>query len=152
MRYLLGFNRDYYGGALMILIGLCALFGGVRYHLGTLSNLGPGFFPATTGGMLALCGAGIALTARPVRETNTAVAAPEWRGWLCIIGGMVAFVVLGVYGGLVPATFALVFIAALGDRKNTLTSAALLAVIMVVIGVVLFHWALQLQLPLFTWG
>ena len=65
---------------------------------------------------------------------------------------MVSFVVIGVYGGLVPASFALVFVSALGDRRNTLKQAFLLAVGMVVIAIVIFRWALQLQLPLFTWG
>ncbi|MEJ0045599.1 MAG: hypothetical protein WDN04_05275 [Rhodospirillales bacterium] len=44
--------------------------------------------------------------------------APEWRGWICIVASVLAFVVLGKYGGLLPATFAIVFIAALGDRDN----------------------------------
>ena len=36
------------------------------------------------------------------------------------------FILLGKYGGLVPATFALVFISAMGDRQHTPRSAALL--------------------------
>jgi hypothetical protein len=48
---------------------------------------------------------------------------PEWRGWLCICSSIVAFAVIGKYGGLLPATFAIVFIAALGDRQNTLLNA-----------------------------
>ncbi|MCJ9713295.1 tripartite tricarboxylate transporter TctB family protein, partial [Bordetella hinzii] len=51
-----------------------------------------------------------------------------------------------------PATFAIVFISALGDRTNTLKQALLLSVSMCVIAVVVFWWALQLQLPLFRWG
>lgn len=152
MRYLLSYNRDYYAGALMILIGLSAFFGARHYPVGNLSSMGPGYFPAAIGVLLALTGAAIALSARPVREDATSVPAPEWRGWLCIIASMTAFVVLGVYGGLVPATFALVFIAAMGDRKNTPGRATILATAMVIIAVVLFRWALQLQLPLFSWG
>ena len=37
---------------------------------------------------------------------------------------------LGQWGGLVPATFAVVFIAALGDRQNTLLGSAVLGVVM----------------------
>ena len=65
---------------------------------------------------------------------------------------MGVFVLLGAYGGLVPATFASVFIAAMGDRKNTWKSAALLGVVMVVFGVIVFHYGLRVQLPLFAWG
>lgn len=151
MRYSPGFNRDYYGGALMVLIGLAAVYAGLGYHLGTLARLGPGFFPVLIGGLLAATGVAIAASASPVRESGDKLA-PEWRGWLCIVGGLLAFVVLGIYGGLIPGTFALVFITAMGDRKNTVKSAALLALAMVVIAIVLFRWALQLQLPLFSWG
>ena len=59
---------------------------------------------------------------------------------------------LGHWGGLLPATFAIVFISALGDRKNTIKQAFVLSLGMSVIAVVVFWWALQLQLPLFRWG
>jgi len=45
-----------------------------------------------------------------------------------------------------------VFISALGDRDNTLTEALLLSLAMCFIAVVVFWWALKLQLPLFQWG
>jgi len=77
------------------------------------------------------------------------VAAPaEWRAWACILIGVAAFVVLGKYGGLVPATFAIVFISALGDRDNTVRSAFVLAVAMCIVAVVVFWWLLQVRLPL----
>ncbi|MNI53324.1 Tripartite tricarboxylate transporter TctB family protein [compost metagenome] len=77
---------------------------------------------------------------------------PDLRGSVCIILGILAFLLLGEYGGLLPATFAIVFISALGDRKNTIKQAILLSVAMSAIAVVVFWWALQLQLPLFRWG
>ena len=76
----------------------------------------------------------------------------EWRGWGCILAGVVAFVVFGQYGGLVPASFASVFIAALGDRNNTWKNAAMVAAVMVAFGVLVFHFGLSLQLPLFRWN
>jgi len=45
-----------------------------------------------------------------------------------------------------------VFIGALGDRENTLTSAAMLAAACSAVCVVVFWWALHLQFPLFQWG
>src|SRR5450755_3856791 len=117
-------NRDYYGGALMFVIGLGAILQGRTYSMGTLSRMGPGFFPVSLGVILALAGAAIALTARfAEREAEEKALPPEWRGWFCISLSILAFVVLGKYGGLVPATFAIVFISALGDRQNTVKSA-----------------------------
>lgn len=151
MRSWLDYKKDYYGGALMILIGLSAAYAGSRYPTGTLARMGPGFFPTAVGVILAAIGLAIALSASP--DAESAAHSPfDWRAWAGIIGATLAFIVLGEYGGLVPATFAIVFISALGDRTNTLKQAFWLSVGMVVIAAVVFHWALQLQLDLFRWG
>jgi len=157
MRSLFSFNKDYYGGAIMILIGLAAARQGMQYEMGTLGHMGPGFYPTAVGALLAAIGLVIALTARlgsgrPTAGEAGAHPAFDRRAWSGIIGGSLAFMVLNKYGGLVPGTFALVFISALGDRENTLLQALWLAVGMVAIAVVAFWWALQLQLRLFSWG
>jgi putative Ca2+/H+ antiporter (TMEM165/GDT1 family) len=154
------YKKDYYGGALMILIGLGAIYGGLNYQIGSLSHMGPGFFPASVGTLLAFTGLLIAIGARsPDKEDEgTAVPSmhpsgmPDMRGSICILLGILAFIILGQYGGLLVATFAITFISALGDRTNTVKQALVLSVGMVVIAVVVFWWALQLQLPLFQWG
>jgi hypothetical protein len=146
-------NRDYWGGALVVLIGLGALIQGSHYPIGTLSRMGPGFYPTALGVILALVGLAIIATARFTRvDREEKVLPPEWRGWFLICASIVAFVVLGKYGGLVPATFAVVFISALADRENTLLSAAILGLATVVICVIVFWWALSMQFPLFGWG
>lgn len=152
-RFINKHNKDYYGGALMLAIGLGAMHGGFDYKIGTLSRMGPGFFPVVVGVVLALMGLLIALGARSATVAGEEQRLPpEWRGWICIVTGMIAFIALGKYGGLLPATFAIVFISALGDRQNTVKHALLLALGVCVVGVVVFWWALQMQFPLFTWG
>jgi hypothetical protein len=146
-------NRDYYGGALMAVIGVAAIIGGRDYPIGTLSRMGPGYFPVALGVILTLVGFAIAATARFAKSyAEEAALPPEWRGWFCIGASIVAFVVLGKYGGLVPATFAVVFISALADRENTLLSAAILALATVAVCILVFWWALQMNFPLFGWG
>lgn len=147
------YNKDYYAGALMLLTGLGAVYMGLDYHVGSLTQMGPGFFPVAVGAVLALMGVLIALGARnPAPDDEEAHQPPEWRGWICITASIVAFIVLGKYGGLVPATFAVTFISALGDRENRVKEAVLLALAMCAVAVVVFWWALKMQLPLFTWG
>jgi uncharacterized membrane protein len=146
-------SRDYLGGTVMIALGLAVALHGSTYEMGTLSRMGPGFFPVALGVLLTLCGVAIAISARFTHyEGKVEVQRPEWRAWFCICAGIIAFVALGRYGGLVPATFAIVFISALGDRDNTVTSAAILALACVVVAVVVFRWGLQLQFPLFQWS
>jgi Tripartite tricarboxylate transporter TctB family len=159
LSFLSGYRRDYYGGALMCLIGLGAAVQGFNYSFGSLTSMGPGFFPTCLGVILILLGVGIAGTAkRPAlramaRDDGAREAGgPQWRGWICILLSIVAFVVLGKWGGLLPASFAITFISAFGDRDNTWKSALILASIIAVVSAVIFWWLLQLQLPLFTWG
>lgn len=148
------YTRDYYGGALMVLIGLAVIIQGVDYEVGTLTQMNAGFFPVVLGATLVLLGIAIAgaATRAPSPTAPEHVAPPEWRGWICITLSIVAFVVLGRYGGMLPATFAIVFISAMGDRQNTIRSALVLSTVLSAIGVVVFWWALRLQFPLFAWG
>jgi len=90
----------------------------------------------------------------PTHEAPLAKPRPKdrLRGMACIIGGILAFMLVGQYGGLVPATFVLVFISALGDINNRIPSALILAAVVTVFGTLIFHWGLQLQFPLFRWG
>jgi hypothetical protein len=145
-------RRDYYAGMLMVAIGLAAIYG-IRYSIGTLSQMGPGFFPVSIGTALACTGLAIAIVARyAAPQDGEKKLAPERKAWCFILGSIVAFIVLGKYGGLVPATFAIVFISALGDRENTVWRALLLSAGMTVLCVLVFWWALALQFPLFQWG
>lgn len=140
----------------MTAFGLAIVAASRQLALGTVERMGPGFFPLCLGAILALIGLAILFTPSPGAAQRPQVAHSSYgfdrRGWACIIGGLAAFVLLGKYLGLAPATFAVVFISALGDRANSLRSAFLLAAAMVVVAAVVFSWALQIQLPLLHWG
>jgi hypothetical protein len=152
-------SRDVCAGGLMILIGLGAVIQGRRYAIGSLREMGPGYFPIAIGLLLALLGAMIAASAlaghapqpgedMPVGE-GAAAAAPDLRGGACILLGMTAFILLGRCAGLVPATFAAVFIAALGDRHSSLVGSAILGACVTAAGVLLFSYLLKVPFPLF---
>ena len=154
-------TKDHAGGALLVVTGVAVVIAGVGYGMGSLRQMGSGFFPAVLGVLMALIGAALLASARRVPDGATReppaemahLAGPvvQWRGWLCIVAGVLSFVVLGQHGGLVPASFVSVFVAALGDRKNSWRAAAALAALMTTLGVVVFHYGLHLLLPLFTW-
>ena len=154
-------SKDRLGGALLVATGAGAAVAGVGYGMGSLREMGSGFYPVALGVLLALIGAVLLATASRNPDAHLAAAAAEtahlagpavqWRGWLCILGGALSFVVLGQHGGLVPASFVSVFVAALGDRGNSLRDAMLLAALMTLLGVVVFHYGLHLLLPLFQW-
>jgi hypothetical protein len=102
--------------------------------------------------LIAVAALMFATSAVPAEEDPAAHAPPEWRAWGYVIAGIVAFMVLGRYGGLVPATFALVLLAALGDKGNSIKAALLLATGITVLAVLVFNMLLKLSFPLFTWG
>jgi hypothetical protein len=155
MKTAIRFNKDYYGGALVILVGLVTTYASVSYPLGSLSSMGPGFFPCAIGVLMSVVGALIALSARvsaPDKEDGMhPKGMPDIRGGVCIILSIVAFVIVGEYFGLLPATFAIVFISALGDRGNSWLQAFVLSVVMMVVAAVVFYWGLRLQLAPMKW-
>jgi hypothetical protein len=146
-------KRDYYAGALMVLVGLVAAHDAANYSIGTLRQMGPGYFPLALGILLIILGIIIAGTAATgANEEAEALPHSEWRGWLCIIGGPALFILLGKFGGMLPATFACVFVSALGDRETTLRGALTLAAAVTAFGVVLFHYLLKIPMPILHWG
>ncbi|MBN3801935.1 tripartite tricarboxylate transporter TctB family protein [Paraburkholderia sp. Ac-20336] len=146
-----GVSRDQIGGALLILLGVGVTVGGFSFHVGTLSEMGSGFIPVVLGVLMVLIGGAIIATEKKEEREEIRIQ-PQWRGWFCILGGVAAFVLFGTYGGLIPATFASVLIAALGDKQNRLRDCLILAVLVTVFGVVVFGYGLGLQMPLLAWG
>ncbi|WP_312833803.1 tripartite tricarboxylate transporter TctB family protein [Comamonas sp.] len=152
------YNKDYYGGALMVLIGGSAAYAAQGYNIGSLAHMGPGYFPFAVGVLLALTGVLIALNAKKKGPGDDAALVghkhdiPDFRGAACIILGTIAFYFCGEYLGLLPATFAIVFICALGDRSNSVMACFVLAMSMMIVAVLIFWWALQVQMPLVRWG
>src|ERR1700680_2382950 len=101
-------RRDYYAGALIMLLGAGAAIVGSRYNIGSLTRMGPGFFPTVLGILLAVIGVLIAGSAAYSAKSDAVETAlrPDWRGWLCIVSGAGLFIVLASRAGLVPATLA----------------------------------------------
>jgi hypothetical protein len=148
----LEWNKDYAAGALIACIGAFAVLQGQSYRMGALTRVGSGFFPVLIGVLMILVGALIAGSASYGSvEAGPAPRPSDWRGRGCVIAGPVMFIIGGVYFGLAPATFACVFVAALGDRSATLRSAAVLAATITVVGVVLFSYILQVPFPILRW-
>ena len=142
----------------MVAIGTATAVIASRYQIGTLTKMGPGFVPLALGVMLALLGVAIAAAnfyAQVEGEEFSGphghgIAAssdrPEWRGWICIIGGVLAFIFSAEYVGLIAATFLSVFVASWGDRTATLKGGLTLALGITVFGILLFSDLLRVQL------
>jgi hypothetical protein len=144
-------KRDFYAGTLLIVFGCIAIIGARQNPFGTLMHMGPGFFPTVLGVILILLGLLVAgLAGASLHEPDRILPErPEWWGWTCIIAGPIAFMIFGEYGGMAPATFACVFISALGDRTATWKSSFVLALGITVFGCLLFSYVLKIPFPIF---
>lgn len=111
--------------------------------------------PTVLGVILIFLGiliAGTAVAAPPVEgEERILPPNPQWWGWFCIIAGPALFILLGTYFGLIPATFACVFVSSLGDRTATWKGSLVLATVVTVFGVALFSYVLKVPMPLLEW-
>jgi hypothetical protein len=147
-------KRDYYAGSLIALIGAAAAYEGSTYGIGSLEEMGSGFFPVAIGLGMILTGAAIAIsggqTEEPTPGPRLHAASPgiDWRGWIAIIAGSCLFMGLAEYAGLLPAIFACVFVSALGSKSTRLKEALILAVCVTAFGVALFAVGLKVQIPI----
>ena len=150
-------KRDFYAGGLMLLIGLGIALKGTTYRTGTLMHMGPGFFPTALGVILVLLGIAIAATgltgsAEDSEHGNSILPDnPQWWAWFCILMSPIGFIAFGSQFGMIPGTFACVFIAALGDKRATWKGTIALATVVTIFGVSLFSYLLQVPMPILTW-
>lgn len=137
---------------LMLLVGMATVLGSFNYQIGSLARMGPGYFPLILGAGLMLVALLIAITPPSTDAAEDYVFVPQYKAWFLVFVSVVAFVVLGQYGGLIPATFVLAFIATLADKENSLKTALVVAVSLTIMAVVVFYYGLQMQFPLLRWG
>lgn len=143
-----------YSAALPVVLGIGAVLGSEAYSKGSLSNMGPGYYPALLG--YILIGLGLLIAFFPGTDTKEErrslkeVIARHIRAWSAVTGGMVLFIVLGHYAGLVIATFTLIFVSALGDKSNSLKACFWLSTGVVAFAVAVFHYGMKMQFPLFV--
>ncbi len=141
-------HREHFAGLLIALIGAGAIYEGSHYGIGSLSDMGSGFFPVMLGVGMILMGAIMAMM-RPAAESDGhGIRTPDWRGAAAIVTAVTLFILLADRAGLAPATFACVFVGALGTSSTKLLEAAILAAGVTVFGVILFRYGLQVQFPI----
>ena len=159
-------NKDKIAGILLVFLGIGAYLEGRTHSLGTLTQMGSGYFPSALGLVLVLIGFLLFVTATPYHRDSPAIKLsdvddndppylsldhcppPDWRGVGCILGSVISFIGVGHFYGLIPSTFICVFIAAMGDRTSTYREAAVLSLLMCALAAGLFHGILHVQFPL----
>jgi hypothetical protein len=137
---------DLLGGLALSLVGAGALaWSLMHYDLGSLRQMGPGFFPAVLGGALTLLGLVVALPA--LRRPGQ--AAPfEGRSVLAVMAAILIFGLGLTRLGLVPATALATLVASLPAPQDGWVWRAALVVTVTGLTVLVFHVGLRMTIPL----
>jgi len=140
-------GRDVWAGLLFVGLGAFAIVHSRGYPIGTLTQMGPGYFPTVLGGMMVLSGASMALGAILLRSTDR-IARPDLRGVLAIAGSALCFAVLLDHIGLPATVFCASMIACAARRDFLRPSSFLLSAIIAALCTVVFIGLLNIPIRL----
>jgi len=130
-------DRDVVSGAIFIVLGAAAIWRAGDYALGTLTDMGPGYFPTVLGALLVFFGVATLLGAL---LTNSRIAVPTVaaRPVLAITASTFAFALLLDRIGLPLTVLVSSLLASAGRPRFLRPSNFLLAAILAALCVVLF--------------
>lgn len=141
---------DLISGLVLTAVGLFfAFYAMSNYDMGTLSRMGPGYFPVALGFILAGLGMWVVLPAlgRPGEAPKI-----NWKALLIITGSMVLFGATLTVLGIVLATMITVVVAFLADDDITWTGRAVLAVVVAPLVYLIFIVGLGMTIRTWPWG
>lgn len=139
--------KDFWAGAMFVGFGAFFMAWALaHYQMGSAVRMGPAYFPAVLGGLLAVLGTVILLGSLIVEGPK--VPRFNFRPLLLILIGCIAYGYLVKPLGLVLATAALVFISAFGGHEFRWREVAVLYVVLVLFSVLVFVKGLGLPFPL----
>lgn len=135
----------------LVFVGFALAFGiaASRYDIGTALRMGPGYFPIVLAGILGVLGIAILVQGIAAAVEEDDIGPIPWRGIILLFSAIIFFgaTIRGL--GLAPCLFVTVFLSAMASRRNTLLSAAVLAVALTLFCTLIFIYALGVAIPLF---
>lgn len=146
-------SQDFATGLLFVVVGLAAYWIGADYPTGTAQRPGTGVLPH----ILAWCliGTGALLWVKAAFTDSPRLTAWAWRPAIMITLATVAFALLVDRLGMVVTMIVSMTLAALGTPETRWREYILFALIMLVIGVVVFIYGLGMPIPIlpkdFSW-
>lgn len=141
--------RDLIGGGLIALAGAGAMYHSLTaFELGTLARMGPGYFPALVSGLLILCGLSIGI---PALLRAGPMPVIEFRPLFWISLSTLAFALILMPFGLIPAIIVQTVLAGISDRKLSWKGSLILAATVAIGATLIFKVGLGLIVPTFAW-
>ncbi|RJF99400.1 tripartite tricarboxylate transporter TctB family protein [Noviherbaspirillum saxi] len=139
--------KDFWSGAIFIVIGLAGVFIGRDYSMGSAGRMGPAYFPTILGSLLAIIGA-IAVV-RSLLTSGEAVGKFTIKGMTLVIVSTLLFGILVRGAGLAIAVVLLVMLSGLASIRFKVGPFLIVAVGLAAFSVLVFVKALGLPMPMF---
>ncbi len=140
-------HRDFWAGAMFVVIGVAFAAFAQAYKLGTPARMGPGFFPTMLGVLLALLGTAIVVQSLAGNGAPKRVDAVRWRPLALILLSVLVFAIALPRLGIIVSIALLVAISSLAADdfrwKETLVS----IVVLIALSWLVFVKGLELQFP-----
>jgi hypothetical protein len=145
-------KRDYkgiFGGLIMLAFGLLlAIYPAYHYSFGTLVNMGPGLFPSAIGWVLTALSCGIIVIGLFTQGDGIQIG---YRPLLVVSASVLIFALAISRVGLFPAVALAVIVSSFAEKRTGLIEPLVLAGVMVVFSAAVFHYGLNMNIPLLAW-
>jgi hypothetical protein len=138
--------RDFWSGVMFVAFGGAGLWLAKAFSYGTAARMGPAYFPTAVAGLLAAFGLGIAL--RALAADGKRVGRFHFKTLLPILASLSLFGLALEPIGLFGAVFILVVLASLGGNEFRMRETVLVSAGLAIGTVLLFVYALKLQIPI----
>lgn len=141
--------QDIIGGAALILTGaFVTAYALATLSMGTITEMGPGMFPAALGVILA--GLGVAVLVPAIFRAGE-MPGVDLRSLLTISFSILAFAVILRPFGLIPAIVVSTLVASRADSKMSLPGVVLLAAGLALGATLIFRVGLGVLIPILAW-
>ena len=134
--------------AAIILFGLVMALIGSTYGIGTLQEMGTGYFPVLLGAVTVIFGVA---TLVEVRRSDSPPPDIPWRASIFVFAGIFVWALLVERVGLFPSSVLLVILGSLGRSRLRLKSMLLTAVIAAAASVLIFIEGFSVPLRAIAW-
>jgi hypothetical protein len=141
-------QKDFWSGILFIAFGCAGLWLGRNYAVGTLSRMGPGFFPIMMS--VALVGIGGVLLTRSLVVSGEPVERVAFWPQLLILGAIVGFGVLIERVGLAVSVIAVAVVSGVAAQGLRWFELVALALATSALSVALFVYLLGQPIPVWV--
>ncbi len=143
-------QKDFWAGVLFILTGLLAVVVAQENPLGTLSRMGPAYFPTILGTALIILGTVIALKAiflKPADPAGSRIEPVHWGVLFFILGGVACFALALLSLGLMIAMALMIAVASLASPLARRREVGILIVVLCAVCWGVFVYGLGFQVP-----